>query len=176
MNYAQLSSWRNLCEYLNGQWYKFAEPEDIKKNVRCLPTLYDPKCKIHRRSLFDDHLIQFIHWTQHPILNYRSGRRTKSYYDERGWQLCSYWEHKIDYLEKIILFGDEPVFKPWESSLNARISERKRRQDALELKRELAALKESEYKAKCQELNICWQCNQPLVFMMIDCVKCGATQ
>ena len=176
MNYTQLTSWRNLCEYLDRQWYKFAALEDIKKNVRCLPSLYDPKCKIHRRSLFDNHLIQLIHWTQHPVLNYRSGRRLRSYQNEWGWQLCSYWEHKIDYLEKIILFNREPIIKPWEKSLKARMSERLRREEALNLKRELATLKKEEYKTKCQELNICWRCNQPLIFMMVDCVNCGASQ
>lgn len=144
-----------------------------------MPVLYEchPKAKQRRQRLWDLYLIQFIKWGQHPILNYKYSSAVRRQYKKVfGWTLSSEWEYKIDYLEKIVLFGQEPILKPWETELRKRIAVRQRRKEAEQLRYKLAQMVESEATLECQKLGICKRCLQPLIPLMIDCVNCGATQ
>lgn len=84
------------------------------------------------------------------------------------------WEVKIDYLEKLVLFDREPEIKTWEADLRRRLADRKRRQESLERKQRLLQMKECDRRRKCAAIGICWKCLQPMAFLMVDCVKCGA--
>ncbi|QSJ17712.1 hypothetical protein JYQ62_02195 [Nostoc sp. UHCC 0702] len=175
ISYSQLYSWRNLCEFLDSCWYNFAEPYEIKKGCKCLPNLYNPTVRFHREYLFDNHLIQFIHWTRHPVLRYHSSRSyTREFKKTWGWQLCREWEHKINYLENLLLFGTQTA-KPWETDLMQRMQAREQRKQKLILKAELLALPKIERMQKIALLNICWRCYEPILPLMVDCVSCGAT-
>ncbi|WP_414755579.1 hypothetical protein [Anabaena sp. CCY 9910] len=174
MLYSHLYSWRNLCEYLNSRPYKFAYPYQIKRDCKCLPSLY-AKDRLHRQVLFDNYLIQFIHWCPHPDDSYGGyGRRRRKYDSDWGWQLCREWEAKIDFLEQIVLFGREPATKSWEPALKIRMQIRAERQAKLELDKKLSLLKIGDRKTEAAKLNICWQCLGKIAFMMVDCVSCGA--
>jgi hypothetical protein len=169
MNYSHLYSWRNLCEYLNSRLYKFAEPYEIKKNVRCLPSLYSPD-RIHRQYLWDNYLIQFIHWCEYPDFRRRRRRRDEVW----GWQLCRDWEFKIAYLESIVLFGIEPDTKQWEPALKLRMQQRREREEKIRLEKSLRSLPFEQKKQLASQSGICWRCFSPLIPLMIDCVNCGA--
>ena len=172
VNYSHLYSWRNLCEYLNSRKFKFAKPYEIKRDWKCLSSLYW-RDRTHRQALFDNYLIQFIHWCPYPDFSYRRRRKCD---DEWGWQLCREWEAKIDFLEQIVLFNGEPLIKTWEPALTLRIAARAEREVKLKLDKEFSFMKEQERRTKATSLNICWRCYEPMVFMMIDCVSCGAVQ
>ena len=76
ITYCQLRGWRDICEYLDGRWYKFANEYGIRCNCPlALPALYHPRQKEHRQTLFNEHLIQFIRYQQHPILDYCHSRQ-----------------------------------------------------------------------------------------------------
>ncbi len=174
INYLQLRGWRDICEYLNGCWYKFAEEEDIKTNCpKALPNLYKPEIRSHRKRLYENYLIQFIKYQQHPAINY-SRRYYRDYKKIWGWRLTNDWEYKIDYLEKVIIFGYEPEFKHWEPALRSRIEQRRLREERIRLHQELRQLPSEKMKAKAREKGVCWCCANPIVFMMVDCVNCGA--
>lgn len=175
VNYSHLYSWRNLCEYLNSRHYKFAEPYEIRRDCRCLPSLYG-RDRIHRQALFENYLIQFIHWCPSPDFMYSRRRRRRKYDDDWGWQLCREWEAKIAFLESIVLFGIEPTAKSWEPALKLRMAERAERQAKLDLEKEMRCLHHSQRLLKAQSLGICWRCFSPIVRLMIDCVHCGAIQ
>jgi hypothetical protein len=175
INYSHLYSWRNLCEYLYARPYKFAQPHQIKRDCKCLPSLY-AKDRLHRQFLFDNYLIQFIHWCPHPDeMHGPRGRRGKYEYDW-GWQLCREWEDKIDFLEQVVLFDREPTTKTWEPGLRLRMQVRAERQARLELEQKLKQQKENDRKAEAARLNICWRCLEPISFLMVDCINCGAIQ
>ncbi|BAZ33622.1 hypothetical protein NIES4074_61360 (plasmid) [Cylindrospermum sp. NIES-4074] len=178
INYLHLRGYRNLCEYLNQQWYKFAEVEDIKKRCKgILPTLYDPNDKRFANYLWNQYLIQFVYYGKHPILNYTNSNKIKrKYKDTYGWVLISDWEYKVDYLEKIILFNKEPIIKLWEPNLRKRINERQRRKTAEQLRNRFRLMTDSEAILEAQKLGICWRCFNEIIPMMIDCVRCGAKQ
>ncbi len=133
ISYCHLYSWRNLCEYLNSRKYKFAEPYEIRRDCKCLPSLYQPNKRLHREFLFDNYLIQFIHWCPSPDEMYSYHRRRKKYDIDYGWQLCREWEHKIAFLESIVLFGVEPATKVWEPALKLRMQQQAERKAKLEL-------------------------------------------
>lgn len=172
MNYSHLYSWRNLCEYLNSRKFKFAETYEIKRNCKCLPSLYW-RDRTHRQNLFDNYLIQFIHWCPYPDFIYRRRRKNN---DDWGWQLCREWEAKIDFLGQIVLFNREPLIKTWEPALKLRMAARAKRLAKLELDKEFRAMKQQERRLKAAQLNICWRCYEPMAFMMVDCTDCGAIQ
>jgi len=172
INYSHLYSWRNLCEYLNSRKFKFAEPYEIKRNCKCLPSLYW-RDRTHRQFLFDNYLIQFIHWCPYPDFSYRCRRKDD---DDWGWQLCRDWEAKIDFLEKIVLFDREATIKTWEPALKLRMVARAEREAKLKLHKELRTMKQEERRLKAASLNICCRCYEPIAFMMIDCLNCGAIQ
>lgn len=176
ISYSQLFGWRNLCEYLDAQWYKFATVGEIKANCKCcLPNLYTPKMREHRQLLYEKYLIQFITFQEHPILLFRDSKRNRHEYgDVWGWRLMKDWEAKIDYLEKLVLLDREPEIKTWEADLRRRLADRRRRQEALEQKQRLLQMKESDRKRECAAIGICWKCLQPMAFLMVDCVNCGA--
>lgn len=175
VNYSHLYSWRNLCEFLNSVPYKFASPSTIKKKCKCLPSLY-AKDRIHRQALFDNYLIQFIHWCPHPDEWYRPLGRRGRYEYEWGWQLCREWEAKIAFLESIVLFGIEPATKSWEPGLKLRMAQRAEREAKLKLEKEMRCLSHAEKIAKAMLSNICWRCFTPIAHLMIDCIHCGAIQ
>lgn len=172
INYSHLYSWRNLCEYLNSRKFKFAEPCQIKRDCKCLPSLYW-RDRTHRQALFDNYLIQFIHWCPYPNYSYRyRGDDDENW----GWQLCREWENKIDYLEQVVLFSREPIIKTWEPALKLRMVARAEREEKLKLAKQLRLMSKEERKLKCTSLNICWRCCEPITFMMIDCLTCGEIQ
>jgi hypothetical protein len=178
INYLHLRGYRNLCEYLNGQWYKFAEIKDIQKNCKgVLPILYNPKDKRISKFLWDNYLIQFMCFSKHPILNYtNSTRKIRRFKGVYGWALISDWEYKIEYLESIVLFSKEPKIKAWETDLRKRINDRKRREEAKQLQVKFRSLSEEEAKIEARQLGICWRCLKPIIPFMIDCISCGANQ
>jgi hypothetical protein len=158
INYLHLWGYRNLCEFLDQQWYKFAEIDDIKQKCKgVLPILYsNPKNKIISNYLWNKYLIQFIYFGKHPILRYTSSKKTeKAFKNNYGWTLVSDWEYKIEYLEKIILFNQEPLFKPWEEKLLNRINERKTREEIKRLQNRLLKLDWKERVIECEQLDIC---------------------
>ena len=157
ITYLGLTGWRTLCEYLDKIKYKFDCVYDIKKNCKLvLPSLYDPKNKEHRQRLYDNYLIQFVTWQYHPYANFtRSRKAYRHYSDIYGWRLTRDWEYKIDYLEKIVLFGVEPSFKPWEQDLRRRLSERQQRQEKIDLIERLKSLPLSNRIQECSKLNLC---------------------
>ena len=131
ISYCQLRSWRELCEYLDNCWYKFATEDEIQSHCRkVLKNLYCPKVKVHRRFLYEQYLIQLIRDQQHPIINYQPSSYRK-YKKVWGWRLCQMWESKVDYLEKLVLFGDEPECKSWEPALKSRLEQRYLRQQKI---------------------------------------------
>lgn len=172
ISYCHLYSWRNLCEYLNSRKFKFAEPYEIKRNCKCLPSLYW-RDRTHRQFLFDNYLIQFIHWCPYPDFSYRRRRKDD---DDWGWQLCRDYEAKIDYLEQIVLFDREPTIKSWEPALKLRMVARAEREAKLKLDKELRLMGEAERRLRAASLNVCWRCYQLITFMMMDCTHCGAIQ
>lgn len=172
INYSHLYSWRNLCEYLNSRKYKFAEPFEIKRDCKCLPSLYW-KDRTHRQYLFDNYLIQFIHWCPYPDFSYRRRRKDD---EDWGWQLCRDWEFKIAYLESLVLFDIEPATKFWEPALKSRMAARAERQAKLALEKELRSLALEKAKLKCANLGICYRCFNSIIAYMVDCVSCGAIQ
>jgi len=176
--YSHLRSWRNLCEFLDTRWYKFAKIETIKNGCKgVFPNFYDPRCRLHRKTLWDNYLIQFIRWGEHPITTYSHSRTTRrEYKDVRGWILVSEWEAKIAYLEHLILFEQEPLIKSWESSLNLRMNERNKRQEKIKLCQKLSMMKDPARKLECASLGVCWRCFQEIIPLMVDCVSCGAPQ
>ena len=86
------------------------------------------------------------------------------------------WEFKIDYLEKIVLFGQEPERKSWEPALKSRLEQRRLRQQKIQLHIKLNQLPIEQRKVETAKLSLCWRCLNPLVFLMIDCLNCGAVQ
>lgn len=172
ISYSHLYSWRNLCEYLNLRKFKFAEPYEIKRDCKCLPSLYW-RDRTHRQALFDNYLIQFIHWCPYPDFSYRRRRKDD---DDWGWQLCRESEAKIDFLEEIVLFDREPTIKTWEPALKLRMAARAERQAKIELDKELRSMSQEERKLRASSLNICWRCYEPITFLMVDCLTCGAIQ
>lgn len=172
MLYSHLYSWRNLVEYLNACYYKFACPLDIKKNVKCLPSLYSAN-RHHRQELFDKYLIQLIHWCEYPGSNHRRRRYKEEVW---GWQLCRDWEFKIAYLESIVLFKTEPSHKYWEDGLRDRMKARQEEAEQKEFRNSFFAMRESERKIIAQEKGICFKCASPIIPLMVSCLNCGTDQ
>lgn len=123
ITYSELRSWRDICETLNrfkavdkGQWTSFGlkihEIED-----KADPFVLRFENRPYRERLWDLWKIQLVRWV-----------RCRCKIDS-GWVLIKpYWEDKIDFLEKIVLFGadyhqlpmpwlhdDSP--KPWDAVL-----------------------------------------------------------
>lgn len=176
ITYSQMRSWRDICEYLNTCWYKFANESDIRKNCpKALRNLYLPKGRSHRKHLYNEYLIQFVVWQQHPITFFKKSA-CKKYEKEWGWRLTNDWEYKIDYLEHLVLFNKEPEFKHWESALKQRLYLRKEREKKKRLEEKLRSLPELERKIFAAKSNICWRCFSPIAMLMVDCINCGANQ
>lgn len=173
ITYLQLKGWRNICEYLDGKWYKFANEYEIRCNCPLtLPALYLPKHKEHRRFLFDEHLIQFIRYQQHPVLDFCHSRRVhRQFGDSWGWRLCNDWEYKIQYLENLILFGKEAP-KKWEPQLKSRLEKYKEREQKLKELEELKQMEIAERKTKANSLGLCSNCFASMIPFMVDCLIC----
>ena len=173
ITYSQLKGWRNVCEYLNSKKYKFANEYGIKCNCPLtLPALYDPKIKEHRRILFEEHLIQFIRYQQHPILDFYYSRSVyRQYGDSWGWRLCNDWEYKIEYLENLILFEKE-IPKKWEPQLKPRLEQRRQRGEKLKQIEDMKKAEGMEHRHKASLLGICSNCFVPMIPFMIDCLVC----
>jgi hypothetical protein len=176
--YSQMRSWRDVCEFLDSVKYKFAEPESIRNHCpKALPAIFNPRIREHRKFLYENYLVQFVTWQQHPYLSFSHSRSVyRELKDLWGWRLVSDWESKIDYLEKVVLFGNEPDIKPWEPALRQRIYQREQRRQKQELALKLAQMNHDDRLAHAAQLGICWRCLTPIIPLMVDCVGCGAKQ
>lgn len=176
ITYSQMRGWRDICEYLNTCWYKFADESDIRKHCpKALRNLYWPPMRSHRELLYENYLIQFIVWQQHPVIFFKQSAY-KAFKKEWGWRLTNDWEYKIDYLEKLVLLNKEPDFKHWEPALKQRLYQREQRRKKKELEEKLRSLKDVERKQLAASLGICWRCFSPIIIYMVDCVNCRAIQ
>lgn len=178
ISYCEMRGWRDICEYLFTAHYHFAEVKDIcRKCPKVLPNLYDPKNRSHRTSLWDAYKIQFVTWRQHPILDYYSSRCYRQRFkDIWGWSLVSGWEWKIDFLEHLVLTGKEPTRRPWMPALEERMADREERIRRINLEAFLFSMPQADRIKYCQKHGICQRCKNTILPLMIDCVKCGATQ
>lgn len=102
MLYEDLRQWRNICECLDCQWYKFLDTDHISTKGF---TLLLPDAKSTRQQLWSDYMIQLAQWGRHPHANYH---HRSEYRLRNGWRLLPGWEFKIDFLEQIVLFDRKP--------------------------------------------------------------------
>jgi hypothetical protein len=154
MNYEQMRQWRNICEHLDKQWYKFIESDE------CEFTLLSSKSRSIRQQLWSDYMIQFAQWGQHPYHFYRRDRAYRKVY---GWRLCGGWEQKIDFLEQITLFNHNPsdLPQPWRKSIWESVLNRQNRiaeAEALAELRKVKALEEREQKMRMGNCPINFDC------------------
>lgn len=176
MDYLELRSWRDICEYLTGRWYKFARVEDIARNCpNAIASLYRGEGRLKRQELWDRWTIQFLSWGDHPIFNFKHSKYLRqSYGHDRGWTLVSAWEAKIDFLEQLYVLerNESTLSKSWVAPVRQRIEQRRlaeeRRQEYKQvLKGDLKSLQL--YRL---ENNLCPHCQEPQVQMMLDCPSC----
>ncbi|MGB3532125.1 MAG: hypothetical protein WBA13_01265 [Microcoleaceae cyanobacterium] len=184
ITYSQLYSWRNLCEWLDSRYFKFAFVDDIEFAVnfgrlKTLPFTYSASGRQARSLLYLDHKIQFISYRYHPALRYWSDRRLRhefgrEVFEKRGWCLVSDWEFKIDFLEQLVLFNQETECL-WLPRLEARISQRENRERerirAAELRDELVRKTNIERYLS----GFCPHCLTPVVPLMLDCPSCKSS-
>ncbi|HEY9874468.1 MAG TPA: hypothetical protein V6D12_13590 [Candidatus Obscuribacterales bacterium] len=124
VTYEEMTQWRDLCEFLNAQWYKCAEADDFERTLK--------HCKVwrnqeHRQKLWDAWELQIIQWCGHPAADYSYCRDYRKW---KGWRLAPDWEVKIDFLEKVAIFDADPetLDQPWRITL-ARAREEKRQRE-----------------------------------------------
>ena len=198
LSYELLETWRNLCEWLDRQWYKFAYIYEIesaieKGELKIMSFAYTAEGGKVRSLLYLNYQIQFISYRLLPVVNYWSQRRLEDEFGEevfykRGWCLVSDWEFKIDFLEQLILLrrAEKDIPKIWLPRLEKRISNRKAREKQLEEERinpELRRLrleqeaKEKREKEKQRRLikylnGNCGWCDAPVIPLMLDCPSC----
>lgn len=113
MDYLELRSWRDICEYLDSCWYKFAEPTELQEKCKgAIASLWQTEGRPRRQLLWDRWLIQFIRWGNHPILNFRNSKKNRREFNKyyRGWTLVSGWEAKINFLEQLIFLSGTKHF------------------------------------------------------------------
>lgn len=138
MEYEELAAWRDICEFLNLRWYKFDETNSIishARNPEKVASLISPEGRANRQWLWDFALIQFTHWGNHPVLDFRNSRDTRAEFkNDRGWTLVYGWEAKIDFLEQVVLLERSPddLPKPWQPIILARLQERMEKNKPLE--------------------------------------------
>jgi|GEM_PF-4268453 len=157
LTYEQLRQWRDLCEFLAGQWYRCAEPYDISK---ALPGCHvsKPESRSERQYLWDNWEIQLMSWGGHPAAWY-SNSGYREFKKWRGWALCPGWEVKIDFLEKVVLFDADPevLEKPWKEAIAQARAEKLRqqllRQQEQEEQRRRREQREAEYRAERERWN-----------------------
>lgn len=120
ITYEQLREWRDLCEYLDREWYKFVE--EIPPRFSVMSDIN----KDHREFLWSMYMIQLVRYGRHPHASYH---RKSDYRKAYGWRLLSGWEEKIDFLEQIILFGRsaDDLLQPWKQEIWAAFFKRRRR-------------------------------------------------
>jgi len=134
ITYEDLRQWRDLCEFLAQHWYKCAEYDDLEEKLpNC--QVFKPEKRSHRQQLWEWQMIQLIHWGEHPAIKY-SNSAYREFKKWRGWTLGQNWEIKIDFLEKVVLFGVDPnqLNKPWQVAI-AKAREEKMRLEALKKQR-----------------------------------------
>lgn len=160
---------RSLCEYLNEQWYKFEQIEElIGRFPAC--TFITAEGRSMRRELWDRWMIQLIRYGGHPVLDFYSSRaHRRAYNKDRGWRLASGWEHKIDLLEQVIILSRDPstFSKPWQAELVKRVEERRAKYQG-EHDRVYTLFAERAAAGRC------WSCETPIVPLMWDCPNCRA--
>lgn len=195
INYSELDSWRNLCEWLEGRWYNFAYISDIEKarekgELKVDSYLYLSKGIRARSLLWLNYRIQFISYQLLPVVNHWSENRLMREFGEDvffdcGWYLVSDWEFKIDFLEQLVLLNREEkdIPKLWISNLERRLKQRGIKADPDRDDRETERIKiaeeaiEQKQKAKDKRLQsylngFCGWCGEPIVSLMFDCPKC----
>lgn len=113
VDYEHLGQWRDICEYLEGQWYKFVDGNNASFSLLL------PSSKQLRSQLWSEYMIQFVCWGSHPYSHYHNGRDARRYGKILGWRLTFGWEAKIDFLEKIVLFhrAPEDLSQPWRRAI-----------------------------------------------------------
>lgn len=166
MDYEQMRDWRSLCEYLNGQWYKFASVPEIEQALPGIDRrLVSAEGRAIRRQLWEAWRIQFASYGSHPILSfYHSRAARRAYKDDRGWQLLPMWEAKLHFLEQMVLFDRDPdtMVQPWRVAFEQRMQARRLQfADKLQMQRDRF------------EAGNCWNCGKPMIALMLDCSSCG---
>ena len=182
MNYEHLRGWRDICEYLNSCWYKFAEVHELYRNCgkELNQALWLPEGRLLRQQLWDTFLIHFIRWGEHPILYYRDSRRNRrAYRRDRGWTLVYAWEAKIDFLEQVVLLDRDPqtLHKPWQPEILRRIEDREQEEaERLRQHNEVLAWHDEEKRKVLMKerllSGLCPHCAVPLAVLMMDCPNC----
>ena len=113
MNYEDLRQWRDICEFLDEEWYKFIAADDSPFSL--LTSASRPV----RSQLWSDYMIQFVKWGDHPYSHHHSGREARRYGKILGWRLTLGWEAKIDFLEQVVLLNRAPedLPQPWRRAI-----------------------------------------------------------
>jgi hypothetical protein len=134
MDYEQLRQWRDICEYLNGAWYKFISDVAVA-NANEKYSFLLPRSQEYRQELWSLYMIQFAQWGTHPINFHRNERK---YRKVTGWRLCMDWETKINFLEQIVLFNRNPddLAQPWKQGIWEAFFRRREREIELTLQYE----------------------------------------
>jgi hypothetical protein len=124
MHYEHLRQWRDICEYLDNQWYKFVDDYCVE-NLGF--TLLLRSAKPLREELWSNHMIQLCSWGEHPH-SYHHHR--SEYRKDYGWRVLPDWEIKIDFLEQIVLFDRNPddIPQPWRKAIWERFFCRRERE------------------------------------------------
>jgi hypothetical protein len=113
MQYEDLCQWRSICEFLDSQWYKFLDDSSVlTQGFTLLLTFAKP----HREELWSNYMIQLVQFGKHPHAHYH---RRSEFRKKYGWRLLPDWEVKIDFLEKITLFNNNPddLPQPWRQAI-----------------------------------------------------------
>jgi hypothetical protein len=151
INYVQMRQWRDICEYLDKRWYKFAQCDRQDSTIECRFFLLSPKAKPIRQELWTNYMVQLTQWGQHPYNFYYNDRDYRNVY---GWRLLPGWEAKIDFVEKITLFNHNPDDLPqpwrrqiWEAVLNRENRIAQAQQERIERQHQIKIRQEEVLKA-----------------------------
>jgi hypothetical protein len=110
ITYEELFAWRNVCELLHrlgaidrGRWTEFGLSEwDCAVFIKDARLVLSFDVRPRRQLLWDTWRIQLVRWIS-------SSQVAKK---NTGWVLKSRWEHKIDFLEHVVLFNASPYSLP----------------------------------------------------------------
>jgi hypothetical protein len=138
MHYEHLRQWRDICEYLDTQWYKFVDDYCV---LNLGFTLLLPSSQQDRQKLWSNHMLQLCSWGPHP---HSYHHRRSDFRNDYGWRLLPGWEHKIDFLEQLVLFdrSSDDLEQPWRRAIWQRFF--LRREQELEYERQVAEYRQQQ--------------------------------